>query len=95
MSGPSARWSAPVDFNFPLSGAHKVGGPFEALVHMTEQWPAVQGPNFEPEAPAERHWQDTNLSTRLASLLKLRWQKRVIETDFAQRLRRPMKFGRA
>ncbi len=46
MSGPSARWSAPVDFNFPLSGAHKVGGPFEALVHMTEQWPAVQGPNF-------------------------------------------------
>ncbi|WP_421361867.1 DUF982 domain-containing protein [Agrobacterium rosae] len=46
MSGPSARWSAPVEFNFPSNGSYEVGGPFEALVHMTEQWPAVQGPNF-------------------------------------------------
>ena len=46
MSGPSARWSAPVEFNFPSNGSYEVGGPFEALVHMTEQWPAIQGPNF-------------------------------------------------
>lgn len=46
MSGPSARWSEPVEFNFPSKGSYKVRGPFDALVHMTEQWPAVRGLHF-------------------------------------------------
>ncbi|MGV1753440.1 DUF982 domain-containing protein [Agrobacterium sp. CG674] len=46
MSGPSARWSEPVEFNFPTKGSYEVRGPFDALLHMTEQWPAVRGLNF-------------------------------------------------
>lgn len=46
MSGPGARWSEPVEFNFPSKGSYKVRGPFDALVHMTEQWPAVRGLHF-------------------------------------------------
>jgi hypothetical protein len=45
MSGPNARWNEPVEIAFP-SGSHKVSGPFEALAHMTENWPAAQGLDF-------------------------------------------------
>lgn len=45
MSGPNVRWDEPVEIAFP-SGSHKVGGPFEALAHMTENWPAEQGLDF-------------------------------------------------
>jgi hypothetical protein len=45
MSGPNARWNEPVEISFP-SGSHKVSGPFEALAHMTENWPAAQGLDF-------------------------------------------------
>lgn len=45
MSGPNARWNEPVELASP-SGSLKVSGPFEALAHMTENWPAAQGLDF-------------------------------------------------
>jgi len=45
MSGPNARWKEPVEIAFP-TGSHKVSGPFEALAHMMENWPASQGLDF-------------------------------------------------
>jgi len=45
MSGPNARWNEPVELT-SLSGSLKVSGPFEALAHMTENWPAQQGLDF-------------------------------------------------
>lgn len=46
MTGPNARWSEPVEVTFPNSGSQKVTGPFEALVHLTENWPGQQGADF-------------------------------------------------
>lgn len=43
MSGPNSQWDRPVDISIPTTGSHKVGGPFEALVHLTEHWPTTQG----------------------------------------------------
>jgi len=45
MSGPKARWSEPVEFA-STSGSHTVSGPYEALAHMAENWPAPQGLDF-------------------------------------------------
>lgn len=45
MSGPNARWNEPVELTSP-SGSHTVSGPFEALAHMTENWPAARGLDF-------------------------------------------------
>ena len=45
MSGPNARWEEPVEIASP-SGSHSVSGPFEALAHMTGNWPAPQGLDF-------------------------------------------------
>lgn len=45
MSGRNARWNEPVELSSP-SGSLKVSGPFEALAHMTENWPAQQGLDF-------------------------------------------------
>jgi hypothetical protein len=46
MSGPNSRWKEPVEFSTPKSGLFKVNGPFEALAHLTENWPAPQGLNY-------------------------------------------------
>jgi len=45
MSGPNARWNDPVEITL-ASGSHQVSGPFEALAHMTDNWPAEQGLDF-------------------------------------------------
>lgn len=39
MSGPNARWNKPVEVSLPNSGFFEVKGPFEALAHLTENWP--------------------------------------------------------
>jgi hypothetical protein len=46
MSGPNARWTKPVSIKFPTDGIQEVNGPFEALAHLTENWPAQQGLDF-------------------------------------------------
>jgi hypothetical protein len=46
MSGPNARWNEPVEISFPTTGSFKVAGPFEALAHLTDNWPAQQGLDF-------------------------------------------------
>lgn len=43
MSGPNSRWETPVEISLSTTGSHEVRGPFEALVHLTENWPASQG----------------------------------------------------
>ncbi len=43
MSGPNSRWHTPVEISLSTTGSHEVSGPFEALVHLTENWPASQG----------------------------------------------------
>lgn len=46
MSGPNARWGKPVTIEFPTTGSQEVAGPFEALAHLTDNWPAQQGLDF-------------------------------------------------
>ncbi len=46
MSGPNARWNKPVSIKFPTTGNQEVSGPFEALAHLTDNWPAQQGLDF-------------------------------------------------
>lgn len=46
MSGPNSRWNKPVELSFSTTGAHEVQGPFEALMHLTENWSAEQELTF-------------------------------------------------
>lgn len=46
MSGPKSQWGKPVELSTMQNGSYKVAGPFEALVHLSENWPARQGLYF-------------------------------------------------
>ncbi len=46
MSGPNAEWDRPVELKYSSSGSLIIAGPFQALVHLTEEWPAEQGLEF-------------------------------------------------
>jgi hypothetical protein len=46
MSGPSTRWNKPVQISLSKEGSHEVQGPFEALMHLTENWPAEKNLTF-------------------------------------------------
>ena len=46
MTSPRDRWNAPVEIDFISTGRQEVGGPFEALVWLTDRWPYPQGFQF-------------------------------------------------
>ena len=46
MSGPDARWEKPVELSLSKSGSLKVEGPFQALAHLMDKWPAPQDLDF-------------------------------------------------
>ncbi|MGK9055658.1 DUF982 domain-containing protein [Neorhizobium petrolearium] len=46
MPGPSDRWSKPVTLDLTTTGRTSVEGPFEALIYLTESWPAHKGLHF-------------------------------------------------
>nr|WP_250809322.1 DUF982 domain-containing protein [Neorhizobium tomejilense] len=46
MTGPNDKWSKPVRLDLTNSGRLEVSSPFEALIYLTEDWPAHQGLRF-------------------------------------------------
>lgn len=54
MSGPNSRWEQPVELSTPGNGSCQIRGPFEALAHLSENWPAQQGLHFVKARSAYR-----------------------------------------
>jgi len=78
MSGPNARWNEPVEISFPTTGSFKVAGPFEALAHLTDNWPAQQGLDLlKHEAPAVALLPVTAPLTKLGLRLRRQQRKRA------------------
>jgi hypothetical protein len=46
MTGPNDKWSKPVRLDLANSGRLEVSSPFEALIYLTEDWPAHQDLRF-------------------------------------------------
>lgn len=46
MSGPNSRWDEPVELPTAGNGSYQISGPFEALAHLSENWPTQQDLHF-------------------------------------------------